>query len=128
MANCPATLQSSRRIQRSSASVRMTWKYRPDAIKCSTSNRVPISDTDMGRWLQLSGRCSVPVRTFSFIRQVVHSTFNRPDVSLHGPDAPKPYYGNCVQQKCNRPDTLQYFDYNFLFKYWIGTKLVSLKS
>jgi hypothetical protein len=50
----------------------------------------------------------------------VHTKFNRPDVSLHGPDdqasymevrAPvqlsgrsKPYYGNFVQPKCNRPD------------------------
>jgi hypothetical protein len=30
--------------------------------------------------------------------------FNRPDVTLQGPDAPKPYYGNYVQPKCNRPD------------------------
>jgi hypothetical protein len=30
--------------------------------------------------------------------------FNRPDVSLQGPDAPKPYYGNYVQPKCNRSD------------------------
>jgi len=29
----------------------------------------------------------VPVWTLSFIRQVVHSTFNRPDFSLHGPEA-----------------------------------------
>jgi hypothetical protein len=30
--------------------------------------------------------------------------FNRPDISLQGPDAPKPYNGNYVQPKCNRPD------------------------
>jgi hypothetical protein len=30
--------------------------------------------------------------------------FNRPDVTLQGPNAPKPYYGNYVQEKCNRPD------------------------
>jgi hypothetical protein len=30
--------------------------------------------------------------------------FNRPDITLQGPDAPKPYYGNSVQPKCNRPD------------------------
>jgi hypothetical protein len=29
----------------------------------------------------------VPVRTLSFIRQVVHTKFNHPDVSLHGPNA-----------------------------------------
>jgi hypothetical protein len=30
--------------------------------------------------------------------------FNRPDISLQGLDIPKPYYGNDVQLKCNRPD------------------------
>jgi hypothetical protein len=30
--------------------------------------------------------------------------FNCPDISLQGPDAPKPCYGNYVQPKCNRPD------------------------
>jgi hypothetical protein len=30
--------------------------------------------------------------------------FNRPDISLQSPDAPKPYYGNYMPSKCNRPD------------------------
>jgi hypothetical protein len=30
--------------------------------------------------------------------------FNRSEVTLQGPDAPKPYYGNYVHPKCNRPD------------------------
>jgi hypothetical protein len=30
--------------------------------------------------------------------------FNRPDVTLQGPDTPKPYNGNYVQAKCNRLD------------------------
>jgi len=30
--------------------------------------------------------------------------FNRPEVSLHGPNTPKPYYGNYMPSKCNRPD------------------------
>jgi hypothetical protein len=29
---------------------------------------------------------------------------NRSDITLQSPDAPKPYYGNYVQPKCNRPD------------------------
>jgi hypothetical protein len=33
----------------------------------------------------------VSVQTLSFIRQVVHLMFNRPDVSLHGPDAQASY-------------------------------------
>jgi len=64
----------------------------------------------------------------SSIRQVVHTKFNRPDVSLHGLDdqasymeiactvqpsghqpsgsgRSTPYYGNYVQPKCNRPNT-----------------------
>jgi hypothetical protein len=49
MANHQAAIQSLRRIQRSCASVRTTWQYRPDAIQCSTSNRVFVLDTDMGR-------------------------------------------------------------------------------
>jgi hypothetical protein len=64
----------------------MTWQYRPDAIQCSTSNRVSVSDTDIGRQLQSSGQCGIPVRTLSLIRQVVQKKFNRPDVRLHGPD------------------------------------------
>jgi hypothetical protein len=33
----------------------------------------------------------VPIRTLSFIRQVGHTKFNRPDVSLHGPDTQASY-------------------------------------
>jgi hypothetical protein len=33
----------------------------------------------------------VPVWTLSLIRQVMHTKFNRPDVSLHGPDAQVSY-------------------------------------
>jgi hypothetical protein len=82
--------------------------------------------------------------------------FNRPDVSLSGPDAQSLYMGNDVQPKCNRPDaalygsfqcyfgkavavdrpdarssrpdTLGYFGHNVLLKYQIGTKLASLES
>jgi hypothetical protein len=32
-----------------------------------------------------------PFRTLSFIRQVMHTKFNRPDVSLHGPDVQASY-------------------------------------
>jgi hypothetical protein len=52
MANRPNAIKSSRRIQCSSASVRTMWQYRPDAIQCSTSNRVSVSDTNMGRQLR----------------------------------------------------------------------------
>jgi hypothetical protein len=44
---------------------------RPDTFQCSTSKKISFQNTDMGRQLQLAGRCSVPVRTLSLIRQVV---------------------------------------------------------
>jgi hypothetical protein len=53
MANRPDAIKSSRRIQCSSASIRTTWQYRPDAIQSLTSNRVFVSDTNMGRQLQI---------------------------------------------------------------------------
>jgi hypothetical protein len=40
----------------------------------------------------------------SFIYGNCVHQFNCPDVTFQGPDAPKPYYGNYVQPKCNRPD------------------------
>jgi hypothetical protein len=109
------------KIQCFSASVRTTWLYRPDVIQCLTSIRVSASR-------HIYGKTAATVRTMFSIRQVVHPTFNRPDISLHGPnarvlymeiawinsnrlddslhgsDAPKPYYGNYVQLKCNSPD------------------------
>jgi len=33
-----------------------------------------------------------------------------------------------LDARSSRPDAFQYFDHNFLFKYRIGTKLVSLES
>jgi hypothetical protein len=45
-------IQSSRKIQRSSASIRTMWQYRPDASQCSISKRISSADTDMGRQLQ----------------------------------------------------------------------------
>jgi hypothetical protein len=126
MANCPDALQSLRRSQCSSASVRTTWLYRPDTNQCLTSIRVSDSRHSYGKTTATVRMMCDPIRTMSSIRQVVHikfncldislhgpgdqeygncvHLFNRPDVSLQGPDAPKPYYGNYVQSKCNRSD------------------------
>jgi len=60
---------------------------RPDALQCSTSKMISFQNTDMERQLQLFGRCSVPVRMLSLIRQVIHKTFNHSNVRLHCPDA-----------------------------------------
>jgi hypothetical protein len=105
MANRLDALQSSRKSQCFSASVRTTWLYRPDAILGLTSIRVSASRHSYGKM-------AATVRTMSPIRQkrayqvqpfgrqpswsgrssfiygnCVHQ-FNRPDVSLQGPDAP----------------------------------------
>jgi len=69
---------------------------RPNSIQCSTSKRISFADIDMGRQLQLSGQQVYTVRTQSLIKQDVEQICNSPDAS--------PYYGNCVQLKCNCPD------------------------
>jgi hypothetical protein len=117
MANRPDALQSSRRSQCSSESVRTTWLYHPAAIQCLTSIRVSASRHSYGKtaatvwttWLYRSdaiqcltsirvstsrnsyGKTAAtvwmmcdPIRTMFSIRQVVHTKFNCPDVSVHG--------------------------------------------
>jgi len=86
MANRPDALQSSRRSQCSSASIWTTWLYRLDAIQCLTSIRVSASRHSYGKTIATVRTMCDPVRMMSFIRQVVHTNFDRPDVSLHGPD------------------------------------------
>jgi hypothetical protein len=135
MANCLDALLSSRRSQCSSSSVWTTWLYRPDDIQCLTSIRVSDSRHSYGKM-------AATVRTMSSLRQerayqvqqfgrhpswsgqssfiygnCVHR-FNRPDDDPHGPDAPKPYYGNYVQPKCNRPDAALLWKLSVLF--WKG--------
>jgi hypothetical protein len=112
MTNRPDVLQSSRKSQCSSASVWTTWLYRSDAIQCLTRNKVFASRHSYGKTAATIRTMCDPVRTMSSIRQerayqvqpsgrqpswsgrssfiygnCVHQ-FNRPDVSLHGPDAP----------------------------------------
>jgi hypothetical protein len=86
VANHPDALQSSRRSQCSSASVRTTWLYRPDAIQGLTSIRVSASRHSYGETAATVQTMCDPVRTMFSIRQDMHTKFNRPDVNLHGPD------------------------------------------
>jgi hypothetical protein len=86
MANHLDALQSSRRFQCSSESVRTTWLYRPDAIQCLISIRVSTSRHSYGKTAAIVWTMCDPVWTISSIRQVVRTKFNHPDVSLHGPD------------------------------------------
>jgi hypothetical protein len=79
MANRLDVLQSSKRSQCSSTSVRTTWLYRPDAIQCLTSIRVSNSRHSYGK-------TAATVRTRFSISQDVHRKFNRPNVRLNGPD------------------------------------------
>jgi len=100
------------KIQCSSTSVQTTWLYRPDAIHCLTSIRVSASRHSYGKTTATVRTMCDPVRTMSYIRQerayqvqpsgrqpslsgrssfiyenCMHQ-FNRPDISLQGPDAP----------------------------------------
>jgi hypothetical protein len=112
MANCPDDLHSSRRSQCSSASVRTTWLYRPDAIQSLTSIRVSASRHNYEKTAATVRTMCDPVWTISSIRQVIHTKFNRPDVSLHGPDDQASYMeiactGSTVQTSPFRVRTLQ---------------------
>jgi len=62
------------------------WLNRPDAIQCLTNIRVFASRHSYGNMAETVRTMCDPVRTMSSIRQVVHTKFNRSDVSLHGPD------------------------------------------
>jgi hypothetical protein len=86
MENRTDALQSSRRSQCSSASVRTTWLYRQDAIQCLTSIRVFASRHSYGKTATTVWTMCDPVRTRFSIRQDVHTKFNRLDVRLNGPD------------------------------------------
>jgi hypothetical protein len=86
MTNRPDALQSLRRPQCSSASVRTTWLYRPDAIQCLTSIRVSDSRHSYGKTAATVRTMCDLVRMMFSIRQDVHTKFNSPDGSLHGLD------------------------------------------
>jgi hypothetical protein len=152
MANRPDTLQSSRKSQCSSASVRTTWLYRPDAIQGLTSIRVSASGHSYGKMAATVQTMCDPVRTMSSISQerayqvqlsgrqpswsgrssfiygnCVHQ-FNRPDVSLQGPDPPS----LIMVISCSRSVTVRtpsgILVITFFLKYRIGTKSASLES
>jgi hypothetical protein len=104
------------------------WLYRPDTIQCLTRISVSASKTQLWEdgcyrpddvWSRLEDVLYKARRAYkvqpsgwqsswsgwsSFIYGNCVHQFNRPAISLHGPDAPKPYYGNSVQPKCNRLD------------------------
>jgi hypothetical protein len=86
MANRPDSLQSSRKSQCFSASVRTTWLYRPNAIQCLTRIRVSASRHSYGKRVATVRKMCDPVRMMFSIRQDVHTKFNHSDVNLHGPD------------------------------------------
>jgi len=104
MANRPEALQSSRRSQCSSTSVRTTWLYCSGVIQCLTSIRVSVSRHSY-RITAATVRTSVfMVRTIKLqiwkLRAPVQLSGHQPSGSGHS----KPYYGNYVQPKCNRPN------------------------
>jgi hypothetical protein len=104
MANRPNALQSSRRSQCSSASVRTTWLYLPDAIQGLTSIRVSASRHSYGKTAATVRTMCDPIRTMSSIRQErayqVQPSGRQPLWSGRSSFI----YGNFVQPKCNCPD------------------------
>jgi hypothetical protein len=78
------------------ASVRTTWLYHPDAIQCLTSIRVSDSRHSYGKTAAIVRTMCDPVWMMFSIRQDVHTKFNRPDVSLHGPDD----QASCMEIAC----------------------------
>jgi hypothetical protein len=98
MENCPNSLQSSRRSQCSSASVRTTWLYRPDAIQCLTSIRVSAKRHSYGKMVATVRTMCDPVWTMSSIRQEcpyqVQPSGRQPSRSGRSSFI----YGNCVHQ------------------------------
>jgi hypothetical protein len=125
MANRPDALQSSRKSQCSSASVRTTWLYRPDAIQCldkinyitDAANRDStvqsevrrISKFPPGRCVIPSGRpsvyCSISPNDVSFRRDtyIISRSFCtsllHPDISTVRPDAYQFLNGSLILSK-----------------------------
>jgi len=64
---------------------------RPDAVQCSTSYGISFQKHSYRKTAATVWTMCFPVQTLSFVRQVVYSKFNRPDVSFHGPDAQASY-------------------------------------
>jgi len=91
------------KIQCSSASVQMTWLYRPDAIQCLTSIRVSASRHSYRKTTATIRMMCDPVRRMSSIRQEhayqVQPSGRQPSWSGRSSFI----YGNCVHQ-FNHPD------------------------
>jgi len=104
MANRPDAIQSSRKSQCFSASVRTTWLYRPDTIQGLTSIRVSASRHSYGK-------TAATVWTMSSIREErayqVQPSGRQPLWSgrstLQGPDAPS----SMVVISCSRSATVR---------------------
>jgi hypothetical protein len=60
---------------------------RLDAVQCKISYGISFQKHRYGKIATIVWTMCIPVRTCSFIRHVMHSKFNRPDDSLHGPGA-----------------------------------------
>jgi len=73
--------------------------------KINKKKKLGGEDADMGRQLHSSGRQDNTIRILSLIRQDVEKNYNRPNDKAT-PSGHNPYYGNCIQQKCNRPDAM----------------------
>jgi len=96
-----------RSVSRSSSEFEKIPVFHLDAIQGLTSMRVSASRHSYGKKIATVWTMCDPVRTMFSIRQDVHQ-FNRPDISLKGPDAPSLIMViTCSRNAVNRDSTIQ---------------------
>jgi hypothetical protein len=96
-----------RSVSRSSSEFEKIPVFHLDAIQGLTSMRVSASRHSYGKKIATVWTMCDPVQTMFSIRQDVHQ-FNRPDISLKGPDAPSLIMViTCSRNAVNRDSTIQ---------------------
>jgi hypothetical protein len=94
-------------VSRSSSEFEKIPVFHSNAIQGLTSIRVSASRHSYGKTVATVWTMCDPVRTMFSIRQDVHQ-FNRPDISLKGPDAPSLIMViTCSQNAVNSDSTIQ---------------------
>jgi hypothetical protein len=113
--------------------VRTSEQYRPDELDFRSRHYLGSFYKTSGRRGNTSGRCLAFQNILSFLFECRKELWRRP--SGRGPcyGSFQCYFEKAVavdrpDARSSRPDALQYFDHNFLLKYQIGMKLVSLEN
>jgi hypothetical protein len=123
--------------------VRTEGQHRPDArssfskfyTELDFRNRLYLESfyKTSGRLGNMSGRCLAFQNISGFLFERENELWRRPSGSGPCYGSFQGYFGKAVavdrpDAQSSSSDTLQYFDHNFLLKYRIGMKLVSLES